>query len=108
MANFYPSPGHLVQHAAITNITTKTAIVAAPGAGKRVVVVGYMLTLDGAGEYIWESATTALSGNVEVSADTPVGMSSVYGVLECGTNEALNLTATAAANGHVSYIVTDA
>ena len=94
-----------IQQASVSNITTVTPIVAAPGAGYRIVVLGYLLTLDAAGEYSWSSASTALMGTQEVTADTPVGAFASTGVLHCAENETLRLTATTAANGFVRYVI---
>lgn len=107
MANWYTSSA-ATQYAAISGVTTQTAIVAAAGAGMRIVVLSYVLTLDTAGEYLWESASNALTGNIEVAADTPCGMSSMHGVFETNANEALNLTCTTAGNGHIAYVVVPA
>lgn len=92
-------------YASVANITSVTSIVAAPGAGYRIVVLAYLLTLDADGEYFWSSAANALMGTQEVAADTPVGASSTAGVLRCNANEALRLTSTTAANGWVRYVI---
>ena len=94
-----------MRSAPIAGVTTTTAIVAAPGAGRRIVVRGYAVSLDAAGEILWESASDNLTGLMELAADTPLspGFGESDVVLVCGTNEALNLTSTAAANGHVLY-----
>lgn len=87
----------------VANITSVTTIVPAPGAGYRIVVLAYLLSLDADGEYFWSSAATALMGTQEVTADTPVGASNAHGVLRCAANEALRLTSTTAANGWVRW-----
>lgn len=94
-----------VLHVAIENLTTTTAIVADPGDGYRIVVLHYSLTLDAAGEVQFESATTNLTGLIELAADTPLVAASPTGVLKCAPSQALNLTATTACNGHLSYVV---
>lgn len=94
-----------VAQASVANITAVTTIVAAPGAGYRIVVLAYLLTLDADGEYFWSSAGNALMGTQEVTADTPVGASNSSGVLHCNENETLRLTSTTAANGWVRYVV---
>lgn len=91
--------------APIANITATTAIVPAPGAGRRIVVLGYKLNLDADGEYLWESAGNDLTGTMELVADTPDGAFCSLGIFTCRANEALNLTATTAANGWVRYII---
>jgi|GEM_PF-4516173 len=94
--------GKTLGSAAISNVMGQTTIVAAPGAGRAIIVVGYHLSLDGAGEYQWHSGSTALTGAVELAADTPDAAQ----FLACGANEALKLTCTGApGNGHVSYYI---
>lgn len=95
-------------YVSIANITTVTTIVAAPGAGLRIVVLGYQLTLDADGEYAWTSAATALMGTQELTGDTPVGAFCTVGVLRCAENEALRLTSSTAANGFVRYVIAQA
>jgi hypothetical protein len=90
--------------APISNVTTITTIVAAPGAGRRIVVLGYKLQLDTDGEYLWSSAADALTGTMELAEHVPDGAFAACGVLRCAENEALRLTATAAANGFVRYV----
>jgi hypothetical protein len=92
-------------YAAISNVTTSTQLVAAPGAGFCVVVIGYKLQLDALGEYTLFSAATAITGTMELAADTPDGAFCTSGILRCAENEALNLTATTAANGFVRYVI---
>lgn len=94
-----------VQHVAVANITTVTTIVAAPATGYRIIVLGYTLSVDAAGEILWSSAANSLTGLVELVADTPMVVYSPTGVLKCNPAETLRLTSTTAANGHVSYIV---
>lgn len=91
-------------HEDITNITTAADIVAAVS-GKRIVALAYGLTLDDAGEFQWLSASTALTGLIELGAETPFGLSSIYGVLRTAPGEALRLSATTAANGHLVYYI---
>jgi hypothetical protein len=93
--------GHTLATAAVANVSSSTDIVAAPGAGMRVVVVDWLLTLDAAGEITWRQNTTAITGAMEVAADTPVR----GGWLVLPPNAALNLLPTAAANGVVTYYV---
>lgn len=99
--------GNEVLWVAIANATGNDSVVlAAPGAGKRIVVLAYVLTLDAAGEFMFESSTgTALTGWIEVAADSVVGLSHSGGVLACAANQSLTISTTAAANGHLSYII---
>ena len=94
--------GHAVSTAAISNVTTKAEQVADPGDNFKIIVLSYTLTLDANGQYQWEAGTDDLTGLVEVTADTPVVSNTP---MVCTASEALNLTATQAANGHFSYIV---
>lgn len=93
-----------IRSAVITAHTTGT-VVAAPGAGYRIVVIGWLLSLDSIGEIQWLSAATPITGAIEVAADTPIGMSASFGALACAENEALSLEATQACNGHARYVV---
>lgn len=91
--------------AAISNITSATSIVTAPGAGLAIVVLGYKLQLDTDGEYTWSDTTGNLTGTMELAADSPDGAFFAGGIFRCRDNEPLRLTATTAANGWVRYAV---
>ncbi len=92
------------QTAAISGAGAETlAVVAAPGAGKRIEVLGYAFTM-ASGTATWKSATTALSG--AMTGTVLVHPSGSGPALVCAANEALNLTTSAAAAlGHVTYRV---
>lgn len=84
----------------------RTEIVAAV-AGKRIRVLSYVATCETAtGTFLWESATTAISG-VMTMADNgcvvvPAGTTPV---LQTAAGEALNITTVASVvRGHLSYI----
>lgn len=81
------------------------ALVAEPGAGRRIIVLGWLVSLDAAGELSWYSASTAITGAMELLADSPIGMSSPLGALACAANEPLSLLGTTAANGYVRYVI---
>lgn len=87
----------------VSGVTAITTIVAAPGAGYKIVVIAYLLTHDTDGEHTWSSEGNAISGAMEVSADTPIGAACSLGTLECVENERLRLTATTAVNGWVRW-----
>jgi hypothetical protein len=104
MALFSPRD---VLHVPVVNVSASSDLVAAPGAGRQIVVLGYMLTSDGNGEVTWRSGTTAMSGAMEIIADTPLSdRDPDLGVLRCAANQALNLLpVTAVVNGYVRYAV---
>lgn len=95
-----------VQRIPISNVSASTDLVAAPPAGSRILVLGYMLTSDAAGEITWRSNTTPLSGAMEITADTPLADRDEHGVLACAAAQALNiLPVTAVVNGYLRYVV---
>jgi hypothetical protein len=85
------------------------AIIAEPGAGRRILVLGYCLTLDAAGEITWISGTTVLSGAMELLDSTQLRDDQPeHGVLFLAANEPLTALATQAANGYVRYVIVPA
>ena len=94
--------GHLVQTFVIAGVTTKNEEVADPGDGFKIILLSYTVTLDAAGEILWEAGSTNMTGLMEIAADTPCVSNTP---IVCTASEALNLTSTTAANGHGSYIV---
>ena len=95
------------EHAKIDAVSGAAATVVTGVPGKRIVVVFYVLSMDAAGEYNFQSDATALGGAMDLSADTPSGGSSSFGVLATAAGEDLKLLATQAANGHLTYILVD-
>lgn len=93
-----------MNNAAITQAgAATTELVAAPGAGKQIVVHGYLFT-NASGTAIFKSGTTALTGAI-TSGGHPVSIEG-YQILRCASNEALNLvTSAAAAFGHLKYTI---
>lgn len=89
------------------------AIVAAPGAGLRITVTGYVLVGSGAVTAKWVSGSTDKTGAMLFASSTVVSAPRQTrngrdgGWFDCGDNEALNLTlnTTVAVNGHVAYEV---
>ena len=80
-----------------------TELVAAPGAGKHIVVHGYTFT-NGSGTAIFKSGTTALTGAMTAGA-IPI-VADGFQLLRCASNEALNITTSAAAAfGHLKYTI---
>lgn len=95
------------QYVKIEATAGTTAIVAAQGATKAIVLLHYVLVADGADECTWKSGATAISGAMEVLADSPLESGFEDGVMVCGANAALNLTTAGNVNGHCTYIVVD-
>ena len=93
-----------LQSAEIDGVTTVTSVIAAPGEGSRVLIVGLALTLDAAGEVTLQSATTDLVSAMELLDSTSLVLPvTELGWFLCGDNEAFRLTSTTAANGTVRY-----
>lgn len=85
-----------------------TQIVAAPGAGKRIRVLGFGLVAAGAVTAKWQSAANDLTGAMSLVTGTPLtGPATPGGILDCNANEALNISLGGAvqASGWVSYVV---
>lgn len=97
----------LAKSAAVTGPVATTEIVAAPGAGMKIRVLGWVLTSAGAATVAWKSAATAKTGVMTGAAGA--AMSAPFnpvGWFDCAENEALNLTAgTAAVAGVLSYAI---
>lgn len=89
---------------ALQGAAGQTAVVAAAGAGVRIYVVGWMLSLDAAGTLKFQSANTDLTGAMSVGT-APVGQTgSNIPLFRTAANEALNITtATGKAAGYVVY-----
>ena len=83
------------------------AVVAAPGAGYHIEVVGFSLSMTPAGTVLFESGTTDLTGNMPwaAAAVTVMGTEDAP-VMVCADNEALNMTSvTGAADGFLLYTI---
>lgn len=90
--------------------STTGTLVAAPGAGKRIVVVNYVLVSLNDGTVQFKSASTAKSGAMNTGDWGGVSFpGTVKGpAFRCGTNEALTLTTGAqvgGTQGHLSYYI---
>jgi hypothetical protein len=87
-----------------------TAVVAAPGVGKRIWVVGYTIGMSAAGTAKWQSAANDKTGAIPFIG-TAYGPFADRGneetpLFACNENEALNLTTvTGAAKGYVTYYI---
>lgn len=102
-----------IQSVSIANLTTASNLVAAPGANRRIVVMGMMLSLDAAGEITLatrnadDDGDVALMGTMEITADTPlvVPVNPDVPLAKCLANRPLRFTASSAANGMLWYAV---
>jgi hypothetical protein len=109
----YGAPGHFALAETGDSTTVSAAamaggvagIIAQPGAGKRIVVLGYQFSPDANGEVTFYSGLTALSGAMEILADVPLQVFNEDGVQVCAPNEPWSMLATQAANGYVTYVI---
>lgn len=93
-----------IDGATATNFTA----VAAPGAGKRIVVLGFFLSSAGAQTFKWQSAANDLMPAMTLATGAWFGAGPFYdGVFDCNANEALKFTLTQAqqVSGMVQYTV---
>lgn len=88
-----------MKYAAISYATASTGeLIAAPGEGKRLRILGYLLVAAGAVVATLKSGSTALTGAMTLATGTPMvvppGGTKIDRLpcMECGTNEAFNLT----------------
>jgi hypothetical protein len=84
------------------------AIVAAAGAGNRIIVLSVVLVASGgANTCEWRSATTPISGGMGFAEFGGYSVASEFGLFETGDNVALNLNLSAATSvdGHIAYVV---
>jgi len=85
-----------------------TTLVAAPGAGKKIVLKSIALTMSAGGTAQLRSAGNNISGAFPIAANGGLVLppSENEAWTECNANEALNLfTVTGLAKGLVSYVV---
>lgn len=86
-----------------------TALVAAPGAGLRIVMHGADISIDGGGSVKFASASTDLTGAMFTHSASHATISIAGGadcVLRCAENQALNIISTSnPASGVVYYTV---
>ncbi len=76
--------------------------------GKKIRVLSWTLNASAAeNTATWESATTALSGAIEIANNAVVGASYAGGLFETVAGEALNVTQGAASlmSGHITYVL---
>lgn len=102
-----------MKYAAIAAGSSGNNEIVAAVAGKRIRVVGYVLSFSGSVNAKWRSASTDLSGLLYGAANTVVSAAPMpkgerggqAGHMETATGEALNLnlSAATAVGGHVAY-----
>lgn len=76
--------------------------------GKKIRVLSYSLNAaGGANTVTWKSASTALSGAMDIGDNVYVAAEANRGLFETAAGEALNLTLSAATlvAGHISYVL---
>jgi hypothetical protein len=92
-----------VQTAAFSVAGTTSDVVAAPGAGNRIIVLGVFSMPNATGTEQWLSAATALTGTMSCGVSAPKSFDCFW---QCGDNEALRLAAgTATISGFVTYMI---
>ena len=91
--------------AAAPSTATTTELIAAPGAGLRIVVIEAFAQAEGTQDVTFLSATTALTCAVEMADGDTV----TKGPLRCAQNEAFQVTTTGAVviNVDVTYVVVE-
>ena len=97
-----------VKFASFSDATNDRNEVVAAVSGQKIRVLGYSLNAaGGANTVTWETATTALSGAMDLANNATIEIDSDYGLLETVAGEALNISMTAATLvvGHVTYVL---
>jgi len=97
-----------VKFASFSDATGDRNVVVAAVSGKKIRVLGYSLNAaGGANTVTWESATTALSGAMDMADQATIEIDSDYGLLETVAGAALNLSMSDATlvAGHVTYVL---
>jgi len=80
-------------------------IVAAPGAGFRIIVTAFLITTDTNTNFTWKSASTALTHAMQAAANVPFGAPFLpEPLIQCAENEALVLNSSAAITGGVTVV----
>jgi|SRR5215475_14324493 len=90
------------------NTIAQIAIIAAPGAGRRIVVLGFFLSVAGAQTLKFQSASNDLMPAMTLGLGQSIAMGPYYdGIFDCNVNEALNMTLTAAqqTSGMILYTI---
>lgn len=86
-------------------------IIAAAGAGNFIVVLNYVLIVDGPTSLTWKQGTTAISGPMPLAAQSGIsaqGGDHLIGVLDSAANAliAINLSTAVGVFGHGRYFIT--
>lgn len=106
--NVFPVGGSIitVKRAVIDDTGGGDTTVVAAVSGKRIRVLGLAFAVGAADNVTFKSGSTALSGAIELLADSPYILPFTrFGWMETATGEALVFTvgATAGIDGHISY-----
>lgn len=99
-----------VKRAVINESTAASNEIVAAVAGKRIIVLNYVLMAGGTVDVTWQSAATALSGAMPLVANAGIATTDAEnGLLETAVGEALNLLSSAAiqVSGHLTYVEAD-
>ena len=97
-----------VLFASYSETTAARNEIVAAVAGKKIRVLSWTLNAaDGENDVTWESATTALSGALEIANNATAGASFGGGLFETAAGAALNTTQSAATlvAGHITYVL---
>ena len=102
------STDEAVLFASYSNASAADNEVVAADATKKIRVLSYTINAaGGANTVTWKSATTALSGAMDIVDNASLHAACVHGLFETVANEALNLAQSAATlgAGHVTYVL---
>lgn len=97
-----------IQFAVVSKAAIADNEIVAAVSGKKIRVLSYTLNAaGGANTCTWKSATTALSGAMDIGDNVSVSADCGAGLMETAAGEALNLALTAATlvAGHITYIL---
>ena len=97
-----------VLFASFSNASAADNEVVAANATKKIRVLSYTINAAGGAQTItWKTATTALSGAMDVVDNGTIHAACLHGLMETVANEALNLANSAATltAGHITYVL---
>ena len=102
--------GLVALHADITETTTGDRTIVAAVSGKKIKVLGYVVSGDAAGAFTWKSGSTAISGAMEALSGVGIHVPATsWGAVTTAEGEALvlNIEAGTVIGGHVTYVLVD-
>jgi hypothetical protein len=100
-----------MQTATIDGVTTAAAVIAAPGEGRKIIVIGGALSMATAGTITLDTteANSEIIDAMPLGAGVPLLLNVAdHAHFEVGENLALRLTATQACSGYLRYVITRA